>query len=223
MIKATNITRTYEGAVPTHALKGISLEIQSGEFVAIMGKSGSGKSTLLRILGLLDTPTEGNVYIDNIDVHTLSDDAKTEYRLKNLGFIFQDYALLSELTALENVSIAMKASRQLTNKEIEKTAIEYLAKVELSERIDHLPNELSGGEQQRVSIARAIAHKPKILFADEPCANLDSQSSQSIMKLLSQLNTSLRQTIVFVSHDPEDKKWVHRVIYLKDGLITKAL
>lgn len=221
MIIVKNLKRTYVmGKVEVHALKGISFSIEKGEFVGIMGPSGSGKSTLLHQLGLLDTPTSGEIMIAGIDVIGLSEREKTIFRLNQLGYVFQEYAILLELTALENVylpsmMIGKKRERYL------KTSIDILETVGLGERLYHRPHELSGGEQQRVAVARALVNKPKILFADEPCANLDTESSRHILKLFRKLNEELGQTILMVSHEEWHKKYVDRIIYLKDGLIEK--
>lgn len=218
MIKVENLKKIYPGKVPTQALKGVSFEIKSGEFIAIMGRSGSGKSTLLHQLGLIDSPTEGKILIDNTDVLKLSETQKTRFRLQSLGYVFQEYALIAELTALENVYLPGLVLEGNHDKE---RAQELLELVGLGERLDHYPNELSGGEQQRVALARALINKPKILFADEPTANLDSVSSKVVYELLQKLNKELGQTIVLVTHEPEDRKWVDRVIWLHDGLIEK--
>ncbi|MBU3978087.1 ABC transporter ATP-binding protein [Patescibacteria group bacterium] len=210
----------YPGKIPTEAIKGISFVIEKNEFVAIMGRSGSGKSTLLHQLGLLDTPTEGQIFIDDIDVLRFSDSKKTMYRLERLGYVFQEYALIAELTALENVflpALALGGNQDGYKKRAE----EMLAVVGLGERLEHYPNELSGGEQQRVAVARALINRPEILFADEPCANLDSVSSRVVLELFRKLNKELGQTIVMVTHEPEDRKFVDRVILMKDGLIEK--
>lgn len=220
MIKVHNLEKIYQGKVPTKALKGISFEIKNGEFVAIMGRSGSGKSTLLHQLGLLDTPTGGNIFIDETDIFEFSETDKTYYRLKELGYVFQEYALIAELTALENVYLPALALGGDHDGYVQR-AKEMLGIVGLGERVEHYPNELSGGEQQRVAIARALINKPKILFADEPCANLDSISSKVVLELFRKLNKELGQTIVMVTHEPEDEKFVDRVIWMKDGLIEK--
>lgn len=220
MIKVVNLKKTYPSKIPTLALKGVSFEVKEGEFVAIMGRSGSGKSTLLHQLGLIDTPTEGKVFIDNTNILTLSDSQKTLYRLQNLGYVFQEYALIAELTALENVYLPALALGGNHDGYIQR-AKEMLTVVELGERVEHYPNELSGGEQQRVAVARALINKPKIVFADEPCANLDSISSKVVLELFRKLNKELGQTIVMVTHEAEDEKFVDRVIWLKDGLLEK--
>ncbi len=218
LIKTINLHKTYKtGTIYLEALKGIDIEINEGEFVAIMGPSGSGKSTLLQQLGLLDNPTKGKIIIDGKEVSGMSEDKKTKYRLNNMGFIFQDYELVPYLTALQNIILPLIASG-INLKDAEKRATEVLKKINLEDRKNHLPSELSGGQQQRISIARAIANKPRILFADEPCANLDSHSSHTVLSLFQKLNKE-GQTIVMVTHEPEHKKYVNRIIYLKDGLI----
>lgn len=220
MIKIENLQKIYEGKIQTRALDRVSFEVKNGEFIAIMGRSGSGKSTLLHQLGLLDTPTNGKIFIDNNDIIKLSDAEKTLYRLKNLGYIFQEYALIAELNALENVYLPAFAMGGDHNG-YKKRGEELLKIVGLGDRLDHYPNELSGGEQQRVAIARALVNKPKILFADEPCANLDTASSEVVLKLFQKLNREFGQTIVMVTHEPEDVKYVCRVVWIKDGLLEK--
>jgi len=221
MIQVKDLKRTYTlGKVEVHALKGVSFEVARGEFLAIMGPSGSGKSTLLHQLGLLDTPTAGEILIDNIDVLKLSDEEKIRYRLNRLGYVFQEYALLPELTALENVYLPSLMKGEKRERYLESSR-ELLGTVGLGGRLTHRPHELSGGEQQRVAIARALVNRPKILFADEPCANLDSESSKQILELFKRLSGDLGQTIVMVSHEEWHKKYFGRIIYLKDGLIEK--
>ncbi len=216
MIKVKNLIKTYPGDVPTQALKGVTLEIAEGEFVALMGRSGSGKSTLLHQLGLLDIPTSGNVLVNNVDVLKLSDTERTRFRLQHLGYVFQEYALIVEFTALENVYFPAMAFGDTSAK---KRAAHLLDLVGLGDRMNHYPSEMSGGEQQRVAIARSLINNPKVLFADEPTANLDTVSSEVVFKLFQKLNKELKQTILLVTHEPEDKKYVDRVIWLKDGLI----
>ena len=216
MLKVANLTRIYKlGNVDVKALLDVSLNIASGEIVCIMGKSGSGKSTLLRQLGLIDRPTSGSIIIDGQEATTLSDGARSQMRLSFLGYIFQEFALITELTAHENVYLpGMMLGDNVDNRD---RARELLGLVELADRLDHKPKELSGGEQQRVAIARALINKPSILFADEPYANLDTISSKLVMDTLVKLNADLGLTIVYVSHDPDDKQYAQNIIYLKDG------
>jgi putative ABC transport system ATP-binding protein len=219
MIKATNITKSFKsGDSELKVLKGISFEIKSGEFVSITGRSGSGKSTLMYQLGLLDTPNTGEVFIDGREMTSLSGEEKTKIRLQELGYVFQDYALVPELTALENVLIPL-LMQQLPHKEAEIKATKALERIGLGHRLDHLPSRLSGGEQQRVSIARAIAHEPKIIFADEPTANLDSETSEVVLKNFLELHKE-GQTILMVTHEPEYAKLTDRIITLSDGNIV---
>lgn len=222
MIVAENLTRVYTmGKVEVRALAGVSLEVAKGEFVGIMGASGSGKSTLLHILGLLDRPTSGSVTIDGTDVLALSDRQRTLFRLNRLGYVFQDYALIGELTALENVYLTSLVRGASKEEYIERSA-DILRRVGLGDRMDHRQSELSGGEQQRVAIARALVNNPSILLADEPCANLDSQTSRSILDLFARLNEELDQTIVMVSHEDWHKEYFCRVVTLRDGLIESV-
>lgn len=219
LITAHNIHRTFgEGDLVTHVLKGVSLTVEQGEFIAIMGKSGAGKSTLMYQLSVLDRPTEGNVTIDGVDVHTLSERAQTAFRLNTLGYIFQDYALVPDLSAEENIMVPLLMKGK-TWDEAKHTARSALNAVDLSRKYKNLPAQLSGGEQQRVAIARAIAGNPKIIFADEPTANLDSVSGQSIIDLLGTLNEK-GQTIVMVTHEEEYVAHCNRVIRMEDGCIV---
>jgi putative ABC transport system ATP-binding protein len=216
MISVKNLVKTYPGEVPTYALKGVSLEVAAGEFVALMGRSGSGKSTLLHQLGLLDVPTEGEVIIDSVNVLTLSEAERTRFRLEHLGYVFQEYALIVEFTALENVYFPAMA---LGKGDAKDRAAHLLDLVGLSSRLHHQPHEMSGGEQQRVAIARSLINNPKVLFADEPTANLDTESSATVFKLFQKLNQDLNQTILVVTHEPEDKQYVDRVVWMRDGVI----
>ncbi|MCD8508254.1 MAG: ABC transporter ATP-binding protein [Candidatus Pacebacteria bacterium] len=220
MIYIKDITKTYtNGSVVTQVLKGISLEIKEGEWVAIMGKSGAGKSTLLYQMSLLDTPTTGVITIDGVDIVHLPDDQRTDFRLRELGYVFQDYALLPELTALENVMIPM-LMQNIPTKEAERIAAESLTRIGLGTKTKNRPNQLSGGEQQRVSIARAVAQKPKILFADEPTANLDNASSDAVIDIMKEIHQS-GQTIVMVTHEKEYTKYCDRIIYIDDGKVDR--
>ncbi|MHB8085657.1 MAG: ABC transporter ATP-binding protein [Dehalococcoidia bacterium] len=220
MLKVTNLSKIYNtGSVEVRALDGVSFSVPTGDMVCIMGKSGSGKSTLLRQLGLLDRPTGGEILLDGRSVTTLPDSATSTLRLKSLGYVFQEYALLTELTAHENVYLPgmMLGGR---NVDYKKKASELLELVGLGNRIRHYPKELSGGEQQRVAIARALINSPKIIFADEPCANLDSISSKLVMETLVNLNRDTGVTVIFVSHDPDDKQYASSLIILSDGKIV---
>jgi putative ABC transport system ATP-binding protein len=218
VIEAKNLHKTYgHGETATHALKGVNLSILSGEFVAVMGRSGSGKSTLLHILGLLDNPSSGEIFLDGINVLELSEKEKTRFRLQKLGYVFQEYSLIGELTALENVYLpSLCLNREGGYK---KYAKELLGIVGLNERMTHYAGELSGGEQQRVAIARSIINKPGILFADEPTASLDTESSINVLKLFRKLNRELKQTIVMITHEPDDEDYVDRVIRLNNGFV----
>ncbi|MBT8506854.1 ABC transporter [Methanomicrobiaceae archaeon CYW5] len=221
MITARDLKKVYTmGLVKVHALNGVSLDIKAGEFVGIMGSSGSGKSTLLHMLGLLDEPTEGNITIGGQEVLEFSDNRKGQFRLNTFGFIFQDYALVPELTAIENV-ILPAIARGVPLAAAYASGYDYLDRVELSERKDHLPAELSGGEQQRVAIARALVNNPDILFADEPCANLDSTNSRVVLDLFRQINEDLNQTVIMVSHEDWHREYFDRIIRLRDGKIER--
>jgi putative ABC transport system ATP-binding protein len=219
IIEVKNITRSFtDGTTVAQVLKGLDLVVKEGEFVAIMGRSGAGKSTFLYQLSLLDTPTTGTIFLNGISVDALSTKERTRFRLEQLGYVFQDYSLLPELTALENIMVPL-LMLGIGMKDAKAHATEALTSVDLGDRTSNLPSELSGGEQQRVSIARAITHKPKILFADEPTANLDSASSRLVMDIFKKLNKEDGLTIVMVTHEEEYGKMADRIVKLSDGLI----
>ncbi|MDD1680814.1 MAG: ABC transporter ATP-binding protein [Methanoregula sp.] len=221
MIEITDLQRYYHmGNVEVRALDGVTLDIGKGEFVGIMGASGSGKTTLLHLLGLLDYPTSGRIVIDGTDLSTLTDYERTMFRLYKLGYIFQDYALVPDLTVMENVSLPAMLRKDRTDEQVKKDSHSLLEKIGLCDRRDHLPRELSGGQQQRVSIARAMVNKPDILFADEPCANLDTENSRMVLDLIHDINEEMQQTIVMVSHEDWHKEYFHRIIRLKDGKVV---
>jgi putative ABC transport system ATP-binding protein len=221
MIEITDLQRYYHmGNVEVRALDGVTLDIEKGEFVGIMGASGSGKTTLLHLLGLLDYPTSGRIVIDGTDLSTLTDYERTMFRLYKLGYIFQDYALVPDLTVMENVSLPAMLRKDRTDEQVKKDSHSLLEKIGLCDRRDHLPRELSGGQQQRVSIARAMVNKPDILFADEPCANLDTENSRMVLDLIHEINEEMQQTIVMVSHEDWHKEYFHRIIRLKDGKVV---
>jgi putative ABC transport system ATP-binding protein len=221
MIQVNNLKKTYgKGSNATQALNGVSLQVNSGEFIAIMGRSGSGKSTLLHLLGLLDSPTAGEIFIDGKNVLKLSAEEQSQFRLSQLGYVFQEYSLISEFTIFENVFIP--ALSLGVTKDYKLKAKNLLDTVGLDHRLNHYPNEVSGGEQQRAAIARALINEPKILYADEPTASLDVASAKVVLHLFKHLNKEFKQTIVMVTHEPEDKYFVDRVIWLKDGLIDNS-
>ncbi len=217
-IKVNNLKKEYhDGKITTKVLKGINMEVTQGEFVAMMGKSGAGKSTLLYQLGLLDSPTGGEIWLEGEKVSHMTEKEKQKFRLNELGYVFQDYALLPELSALENVALPL-LMRGVQKEIAYDNAKNVLDKVGMQGKYKNLPSELSGGQQQRVSIARAVANKPKILFADEPTANLDSASSRQVIDLFKELNKE-GQTIVMVTHEDEYGAMADRIVKLADGQI----
>ncbi len=218
IIQTKNLRKTFtDGDKETHVLKGIDMEIKEGEFISIIGRSGAGKSTLLYQISLLDRPTSGEIMIDGKNVHDLSGEDRTKFRLDRLGYVFQDYALLPDLTATENVALPL-LMQGMDKEKAYKRSREVLDQVGLQGKYENIPSKLSGGQQQRVSIARAIAHNPAILFADEPTANLDNESSLLILKIFKELHKA-GQTIVMVTHEKEYTSVADRVIEMKDGEI----
>lgn len=219
MIRTENIVKKFQsGDSEIIAVDNISLNVETGEFVSITGRSGSGKSTLMYQMSLLDQPTSGDIFIDNRKVSHLSTEERTKIRLQELGYIFQDYALIPELSAIENVIVPL-LMQGLSHSEAHKKAKISLERIGMGDRLDNLPSQLSGGQQQRVSIARAIAHEPKLVFADEPTANLDSETSEMVLKNFLELNRD-GQTIIMVTHEPEYAALTHRTITLADGQIV---
>lgn len=218
IIRLENLVKIYDtGAVRVLGLKKISLSIQQGEFVAIMGHSGSGKSTLLNILGCLDRPSLGDYYLDGINVAKMSQDELSCVRNAKLGFVFQSFNLISRMSILKNVEFPMTYARVKPSKRRER-AMELLAMVGLSERMNHEPNELSGGQRQRVAIARALSNHPPLILADEPTGNLDSQASVEIMELFAQLNAQ-GNTVIVVTHEDNIAQYAHRILTFNDGVM----
>ena len=218
IIKTENLVRHFKvGTQTVEALRGVSLDINKGEFVAIMGPSGSGKSTLMNIIGCLDSPTSGTYYLNNKNVSTLDDDALAMIRNHEIGFVFQNFHLLARNTALDNVMLPLKYAG-IDKSEQEEIAMEVIKSVDLESRAHHQPSELSGGQQQRVAIARALVNKPSILFADEPTGNLDSKTGDDVMKLFTNLHKQ-GQTIILITHEIEVANQAERIISIKDGKI----
>lgn len=221
IIQAKGITRVFgKGDLEIQILKGIDITVREGEFIAIMGKSGAGKSTLMYQLSVLDEPTAGEIIIDGTDVVTLDEQERTSFRLNTLGYVFQDYALVPDLSAQENVMLPLLMRGQDWPIAAE-NANAALDAVGLEGKYKNLPGQLSGGEQQRVSIARAVAGKPKILFADEPTANLDSISGGQVIALIASLNKDNGQTVVMVTHEREYALGCDRIVHMEDGLVTE--
>jgi putative ABC transport system ATP-binding protein len=224
MIQTFELTKIYnitEG-IEIRALNGVSIDVKKGEFVSVMGPSGSGKTTLLNMIGALDNPTSGAVYINRTNVAHMDDKQRTNLRLKEIGFIFQFYNLVPVLSAYENVELPMLFAGK-SKQEIEENVNKFLDVVGLSEKKDHLPSELSGGEQQRVAIARALCNEPSILIADEPTGELDTKMGMEIVNLLRELNLELNQTILMVTHDPSVGALAERMLKMRDGQIIDTV
>ena len=222
MIRTENLTRIFRTEeVETIALNGVNIEVEDGEFIAIMGPSGCGKSTLLNILGLLDSPTEGKYWLNNEEVGHLKERERTAYRKGRIGFVFQNFNLIDELTVEENVDLQLKYLG-VGKAERKERVLEILRKVKLSHRAKHYPHQLSGGQQQRVAIARAVVGKPSIILADEPTGNLDSKNGMEVMQLLSELNEE-GTTIVMVTHSKHDATYASRIINLFNGQVVDAM
>ncbi len=222
VVKISDIRRTYtNGELQVHAVRGISLDIHAGEFIAIMGASGSGKSTLMNTLGCLDRPTSGTYLLDGVDVASLDREARADLRNQKLGFVFQGFNLIARTSALENVELPMLyAPRRIATTEMRRRAMAALDIVGLSARHDHLPSQLSGGQQQRVAIARALVNEPRLLLADEPTGNLDSKTSVEVMGVFQRLNEQ-GITIVMVTHELDIAHYCKRILVVRDGLVVR--
>jgi ABC-type lipoprotein export system ATPase subunit len=224
LIKLHEINKTYHiGEIAVPVLKGISLLIDQGELVALMGASGSGKSTLMNILGCLDRPSSGEYWLEGKEVSRLSADERALVRNQKLGFVFQNFNLLPRTSALENVAMPLSYSAEaLSDREARRRAEEMLHRVGLQDRLHHQPSQLSGGQQQRVAIARALVNRPSVLFADEPTGNLDSRTSEEVLRMFQQLNEDNEITIILVTHDPSVARHSRRIIQIHDGVIVPS-
>lgn len=221
IIRLENVWKTYKmGEVEVHALRGMNFEVKQGEFVAIMGPSGSGKSSAINMIGCLDIPTKGEIYLDHRNIAHLSESALAQIRGKRIGFIFQQFNLIPTLTALDNVALPMIFQAVSSRKRLRR-AKRLLNIVGLGDRIYHRPTELSGGEQQRVAIARALANNPEVVLADEPTGNLDTKTGDMVIKFLCELHKKEGKTIIMVTHDAHVAKFAERIEHLKDGIIIK--
>lgn len=222
LIEIKDVAKVYDlGEVKVEALRGVSLSIKDGEYLAIMGPSGSGKSTLMNTLGCLDRPTSGSYLLADCEIVTMSRDERARIRNDRIGFVFQDFNLLSRTAAIENVELPLLYSRGISARQRRQRAEELLTMVGLGDRLDHHPNQLSGGQQQRVAIARALANSPSILLCDEPTGNLDTRTSREVMALFGRLNTENGITVILVTHDQEVAACAKRIIVLRDGKIVE--
>lgn len=220
VIKTLDLRKTYQLAEPVHALRGVGITIEPGEFVAVMGASGSGKSTLMNIIGCLDRPSSGQYWLDGVEVSELNRDQRADIRNQKIGFVFQGFNLLSRTTALENVELPLLYQRGKLTKNPSQQAARCLERVGLGNRMDHHPSQLSGGQQQRVAIARALVNEPALILADEPTGNLDTRTSLDIMGLFQELNNE-GATILIVTHEPEIALYTKRCIEMRDGVVVK--
>ena len=221
LIQLTNVSKVYDlGEVKVEALKSASLTIDAGEYVALIGPSGSGKSTLMNIVGCLDRPTRGSYLLDGIEVATMSADKRAMIRNQQVGFVFQNFNLLSRTTAVENVELPLLYAKGVSRKERRRRAVEMLKRVGLGDRLDHHPSQLSGGQQQRVAIARALVNKPSIIMGDEPTGNLDSHTSREVIRIFRDLNEQGGITVIIVTHDQHIARSANRVVVLGDGEIV---
>lgn len=222
IIAVKGLTKTYTmGTTKVHALRGVDLDIQANEYLALMGPSGSGKSTLMNLLGCLDTPTSGEYWLNSTNVSTMDDDELAEVRNKEIGFVFQTFNLLPRLSALENVALPLVYAGQTKSARLGR-AREVLTEVGLGDRVDHKPNELSGGQRQRVAIARALVNKPSIILADEPTGNLDTKTSIEIMGIFERIH-EMGNTVILVTHEPDIAEHCHRMVRLRDGSVEVDL
>ena len=221
VVKVENITRVYKvGAVETRALQGVNLSIESGEFTTLVGPSGSGKTTLLQMIGCLDQPTSGRVFVDGKDVTTLNRNQRADMRKGHIGFVFQFFALIPTLSAYENIEMPLLLTNHAA-KERRERVMQLLEAVGLADRANNRPDQMSGGQQQRVAIARALATKPALVLADEPTANLDTANGEQVMEIMAKLNKETGVTFVFATHDPRVIKFAKRVVTLRDGLVVE--
>jgi len=221
VVKIENVARVYKiGKMETQALRGVNLSIENGEFTSLVGPSGSGKTKLLQMIGCLDQPTSGRVFINNKDVTTLNRNQRADMRRGTIGFIFQFFALIPTLTAYENVEMPLLLNGH-SSKERRERVMELLEAVDLTDRANNRPDQLSGGQQQRVAVARALAPKPTLILADEPTANLDTENGRQVMEIMQRLNKETGVTFVFATHDPRVISYARRVVTLHDGLIEK--